>query len=507
MSNDNVSISLGNDKQNGKRKININKEGIRIVKVAAFCFAIISFIATAQGLSTYVFDYAWQAYLVSFGIQSILFVFNLKLPFYFKKIGNLVPDDKKRRKNNSYKWTAMQNIIAFFYAMVVFSSSWFSYVFIVNSVYADTQYIDSNVVLDSAYREALDKTDRFIKEDIKVTQLILIKKLSELQNKINMKNGGALSEEELNLKISAANTELAKKKNAVETAKRNLNSAKNTYEESLNVRWRSSEDIRKEKEAYDQASEKLNEVQDALVEAQSKLEEIKNLKMSSDSVVKKLLQEVVKMGSNDEKSDSLKNLALYKDQLASYAIESESEDLESSEYTEIITKIEELNICIDNYVALRNVEKFKGNDNDLGDLKDVIKEKPIKIPSLDSGNLKKQVETWGENWQKRYVNLERVIKSVPNYYYVDEEYKKQNEKIIDFDFLKSYDKQKLSDEIDENVRKHLASINPLERARDLLVSKYPFLAWFSLLLACFLDVASLLAGIFIYFVSMKPNGK
>ena len=506
MSNDNVSISQENDKQKGKRKININKEGIRIVKVAAFCFAIISFIATAQGLSTYVFDYAWQAYLVSFGIQSILFVFNLKLPFYFKKIGDLVGDDnKKKRKNNSYKWTIMQKIIAFFYVVVIISSSWFSYVFIVNSVYADTQYIDSNVVLDSAYRETLDKTDKFVKEDIKVTQLIITKKLSELQNRININNEDILSEEIINSKISEANTKRAKMVNAVEAAQRNFDATKKTYEEPLDVRWRSSEDRKKEKEAYEKASKKLNDDQDALAEAESELEEANNLKMSSDSVVKKLLQEVVKLGSDDEKSDALENLTLYKDQLASYVIESGDTDLNSSEYTEIVTQMEELNICIDNYLALRNVEKSKGDYNDLGDLKDIIKATPIEIPFLDSGNLKKQVETWAENWKKHYVYLERVIKSVPDYNYVEEEYKKQNKEIIDFNLLESYDKQKLSDKIDENVRKHLASINPLERARDLLVSKYPFLAWFSLLLACFLDVASLLAGIFIYYVSMKPN--
>lgn len=33
-----------------KKNFNATKEGIRIVKVAAFCFAIVSFIATAEGL-------------------------------------------------------------------------------------------------------------------------------------------------------------------------------------------------------------------------------------------------------------------------------------------------------------------------------------------------------------------------------------------------------------------------------------------------------------------------
>ena len=68
---------------------NTNKKSIRsnsydwvqILSVSAFCFAIMSWYATANGLRNYVFNGdAWQAYLISFAIQAILFVLNLKLP-------------------------------------------------------------------------------------------------------------------------------------------------------------------------------------------------------------------------------------------------------------------------------------------------------------------------------------------------------------------------------------------------------------------------------------------
>lgn len=84
-----------------KKNFNATKEGIRIVKVAAFCFAIVSFIATAEGLREYVFtDSSWQAILISFGIQSILFVLNLKLPEYFDRIGEI--SSKGNRKHRKY---------------------------------------------------------------------------------------------------------------------------------------------------------------------------------------------------------------------------------------------------------------------------------------------------------------------------------------------------------------------------------------------------------------------
>ena len=103
------------------------EKGISIVKVAAFCFAIISWIATAQGLQEYVFNgKAWQSMLISFGIQSILFVFNLKLPEYFRQIGESIPSNNRQYKKYlfgkkkgtckaTFKWVPLQKIIACFY--------------------------------------------------------------------------------------------------------------------------------------------------------------------------------------------------------------------------------------------------------------------------------------------------------------------------------------------------------------------------------------------------------
>lgn len=64
--------------------------------------------------------------------------------------------------------------------------------------------------------------------------------------------------------------------------------------------------------------------------------------------------------------------------------------------------------------------------------------------------------------------------------------------------LKEFDIQKIARKIDRITRSNLSNINALERAVGLLFSDFPFLAWFSLLFALFLDFASLLAGLFIY---------
>lgn len=113
--------------------------GITIVKVAAFAFAIVSWNATADGLSTYIFtESQWMATLISFGIQSILFVLNLRLPFYYHKIGENCPNretrkyhwgNKKGQEKKTYKSTSFQRAIILFYVMLLSSSSFFSFVY------------------------------------------------------------------------------------------------------------------------------------------------------------------------------------------------------------------------------------------------------------------------------------------------------------------------------------------------------------------------------------------
>ena len=56
---------------------------VRIIKIVSFMLAMVSWIATAQGLQQYIFtESEFQAYAVSFGIQGLLFVVNLNIMDY-----------------------------------------------------------------------------------------------------------------------------------------------------------------------------------------------------------------------------------------------------------------------------------------------------------------------------------------------------------------------------------------------------------------------------------------
>ena len=103
------------DKQrNGRREVSPQVGGIYIMRIATVMLAIVSWWATAQGMSDYVFSEKWQANLASLAVQSILLGLNFYLPGFWSNL----------------KGWAGKLSLGGLSAVVLFCSSWFSYVFI-----------------------------------------------------------------------------------------------------------------------------------------------------------------------------------------------------------------------------------------------------------------------------------------------------------------------------------------------------------------------------------------
>ena len=92
---------------------------LTMLRLATVLLAIVSWWSTAQGMRDYVFSQAWQANLASFAIQSILLGLNFYLPTFWRWIHSL---------RGKICVLALSGV-------VLFCSSWFSYVFIVGTVY------------------------------------------------------------------------------------------------------------------------------------------------------------------------------------------------------------------------------------------------------------------------------------------------------------------------------------------------------------------------------------
>ena len=107
-----------------------------LLRLATVLLAIVSWWSTAQGMRDYVFSQAWQANLASFAIQSILLGLNFYLPTFWRWIHSL---------RGKICVLALSGV-------VLFCSSWFSYVFIVGTVYEKSWQTESRLLVQSVYR-------------------------------------------------------------------------------------------------------------------------------------------------------------------------------------------------------------------------------------------------------------------------------------------------------------------------------------------------------------------
>lgn len=356
--------------------------GITIVKVAAFAFAIVSWNATADGLSTYIFtESQWMATLISFGIQSILFVLNLRLPFYYHKIGENCPNREKRKyhwgnkkghEKKTYKSTSFQRAIILFYVMLLSSSSFFSFVYI------------CDYVVYAKYA------------------------------------------------LATAKSALADYNNSQETIIANF-----------------------------------------LVEM---------LKPTPDS---KVLQDYISKLNNKILDMSKKDNII-------------------KEYSEIVEMTQELTITVNNYISLVEMQSSstKNSTTSIKTLRKKISTN-IAIPSPTEKSFSKDYSVWQNEWHSRLNNLENLIQQLPQLSKGDK--KLLDTTVINIDLLENYNINENIETINQLRRNKISDINVVEKATSLLFGKYWFTAWFSLILAVFFDISSLLAGLFIYGIHEKHD--
>lgn len=505
-----------------KKKSNSNITGITIIRVAAFAFAIVSWKATADGLSEYIFGTGWQPALISFAIQSILFVFNLKLPFYFEKIGS-IDHMRQRRKYHvgskrgqekpKYKFTKFQKVIVTFYIVVLGSSSFFSFVYICNYVVYEHQtgYVDDNAVLTSAYREIVNDTYDFIDEDTKAMQILASNLLGELQEKYPAEtvSDGAdkvASRQELEIAVTEAQDayEIAEEEyNTAKEALTAIQSEMESYAESRNAttwhdrqdNWQSkyddakresgeiSKEVNGKKETYEAAKQALTE----------KKNELNNYKDSKETVISNFLLEMLK--SNPSADD----LEKYISELNERIVELGKEGNVVDNYSELVERTQSLSVVVKDYLILR---KYSERDSDEY-ISNAIDD--TGIPDPRTKTFEDDYVSWKEGWQIKLSNLENLIQELPKF--SENEKNKLNGTIVNLDLLEEYNPNEKMNTLDQLYRDKISDINVIEKAVNLLKGKYRFSACFSLALAIFFDVSSLLSGLFIYGIRKKKSPK
>ena len=458
------------------KKIDIHRESIKIISVAAFCFSIVSFITTATGLGEFIFTekQAWQAAIISFSIQSILFVFNLRLPGYFNKINNNI-----EARNIVFKFLkkiAIDALFILFYICILIASSLFSFVYIYDASYLsrDINYVDADIVLTNEYNSALKNYNNYVNNEIKILELQMNKKVGELIELLPKSDVEALGLNELESKYEEAESKYKIAVAAYERKKEELDSynemIQSYIDSGLWVLMQKIDEINLKKEEVNQA---LSELNDEKVKAETERDNAKNelehYEKPNEEIAKGFL---IKLLQNNLSEITIDNESYLNDAMSkiSEMVEKyiQMEDWDNS-FSEMANIVQELNMLKDEYITL----SVSMNVNSLNE--------PVTTneTEIDDNTV------WRNEWREKYDELEDSINMLQNY-----------NATADIERLARY------------KREYLTDISVIEKSWLFLIDKnrrYPFNVRFSAAFAVFLDISSLLVGLFIYYYEIDKN--
>lgn len=156
---------------------------IFLLRICTCLLAAVSFWATAQGMMNYTFHESWQAYAASLGIQGLLLGLNFALPSFLRQCIN-----------------QLQKAVLYFLTIVVlFCSSWFSYLFIVGKAYEKSWDTERRLLAQAIYREELFNADTYTKLYEQDLQIVLMEQVVDLyQQAVNMDQNNVDVRENLN---------------------------------------------------------------------------------------------------------------------------------------------------------------------------------------------------------------------------------------------------------------------------------------------------------------------
>lgn len=169
----------------------------------------------------------------------------------------------------------------------------------------------------------------------------------------------------------------------------------------------------------------------------------------------------------------------------------------TDDYTKLVEYTQELSILISDYTKLQNYLHDSDGIESLAD-----HSVNIAVPDPKEKNYSQKYAKWKNSWNNNLSKLNNIIQNLPTISNSEKE-RLYNNSAIDNDFFETYIPTQKSEEITALKRNKFSDINVIEKALNLLTGKYRMIAWFSLVLAIFFDLSSLLAGLFLYGIQKK----
>lgn len=511
------------------------KSGLQLLQFAVICLAIASFFTTAQGMRSYIFNgEPTIAYVTSGAIQGILLALSMNLPRFMRRIWN--------EKSNVFIKAIIEIVLLILTGISLFCSSWFSYVYIAETVHKGSWDTDSELLVQQIYRNELYDASDYSKAYRTYLEAELGQEILNLQslanqlptqasdfnmdweseqqqyasdntvassymatviNQLKLAFETAPSQENRDLAAQAVTEAQTNIEAALENEQTSLDGVErnlSTYNDQINTLSRQitnattqaeaarlRETLGRYQEMQSTAAAQQQTIQQeisALRNAQGRLNVYAiNLGLSNSTssilIKRNLLEMQTELFKDDPDIDSLRNLATETFSNLRNA-ESLSAGSEGGNSLSYNDLLTRMNTLVLNLNDYASIKSIKTTLNDLTN--------GLRRATTSTSNTK-----WKSVWQTRIENLKAQISALPTFVTSSADVSEITES--QQRILTGFDRTKSCANLDNATRRYINDHNALEQGTIYLTSPYKGLALFALVLAFFLDLSGFVFGV------------
>lgn len=524
------------DIKNAAKNVGAGEEsGSQLLQFAVICLAIASFFTTAQGMRSYIFSgEPTIAYVTSGAIQGILLALSMNLPRFMRRIWN--------EKSNVFIKAIIEIVLLILTGISLFCSSWFSYVYIAETVHNGSWDTDSELLVQQIYRNELYDASDYSKAYRTYLEAELGQEILNLQslanqlptqasdfnmdweseqqqyasdntvassymatviNQLKLAFETAPSQENRDLAAQAVTEAQTNIEAALENEQTSLDGVErnlSTYNDQINTLSRQITNATTQAEAV-RLRETLGRYQEmqstAAAQQQTIQQEISALRnaqgrlnvyavnlglsnsTSSISIKQNLLEMQTELFKDDPDIDSLRNLATETFSNLRNA-ESLSAGSEGGNSLSYNDLLTRMNTLVLNLNDYASIKSIETTLNDLTN--------GLRRATTSTSNTK-----WKSVWQTRIENLKAQISALPTFVTSSADVSEITES--QQRILTGFDRTKSCANLDNATRRYINDHNALEQGTIYLTSPYKGLALFALVLAFFLDLSGFVFGV------------
>lgn len=511
------------------------KSGSQLLQFAVICLAIASFFTTAQGMRSYIFNgEPTIAYVTSGAIQGILLALSMNLPRFMRRIWN--------EKSNVFIKAIIEIVLLILTGISLFCSSWFSYVYIAETVHKGSWDTDSELLVQQIYRNELYDASDYSKAYRTYLEAELGQEILNLQSLANQLPTQAsdfnMDWESEQQQYASDNTvassymatvinqlklafETAPSQENRDLAEQAVTEAQKNIEAALKNEQTRLGDVRKDLSTYnDQISNLNQQIRNATTQAeitslQETLRSYQETQSTAAAQQQTIQQEIsVLQNAQGRLNVYAVNLGL-SNSTSSISIKRNLLEMQTELFKDDPDVDSLRNLATETFSNLRKAESlFAGSEggnslsyNDLLtrmntlvlNLNDYASMKSIETTLNDLTNGLRRATTstsntkWKSVWQTRIENLKAQISALPTFVTSSADVSEITES--QQRILTGFDRTKSCANLDNATRRYINDHNALEQGTIYLTSPYKGLALFALVLAFFLDLSGFVFGV------------